>query len=564
MIFKYSKLLPIRLIEITTFDQRYQNKPFDLDDRQCYVQKFQTNDTTKLQFLSDYPDFTFKVYHLETNIQALNIDPVDKQYNVKNQTFKVYEVEIDFNQLGESDYYVEVIANGVLYQSEPINVAGFQPNTLLYEYRNSYPKSDIVFYDGFVSSFRAEGGINQFMPSFQDESYIDQQYNNTLLNSVGYRVFTLYVGNATGVPDWVGDRINEILTCDNLKIDGLYYAKANSAKWNINRAAAVQENEKTFAGYSIEITPVSNVGENVYIVEAKKPEDEIRMIQLSKIYQNHGGNLIAIGLFKNYSLLVGIGIAPALGIAPFTVNVGITPNGSEIGTFIVDAATIDDDAEYWLRNYYFRSVRTLYLSGLDSVTCDIVLDYKQYDAPALNGTINAYKGIAINSRISYLELQPGDLERDFNIATGYGNIGTEWVDFAVCGIYPGTEKYAGGTMTLCYTETSYPLKVPVNGVMVPNTGGVNKIKLSKQQLPIDPLKIFSAGSKSDESDGLTETSLIANSGQFGASRASYAMVAGSPGSPFVGNSEPMGAGADISIMQQYIIELMVVRYAKTA
>jgi len=558
MIFKYSKLLPIRLIEIKTFDQRYQNKPFDLDDRQCYVQKFQTNDTTKLQFLSDYPDFTFKIYHLDTNIQALNIDPVDKQYNVKNQTFKVYEVEIDFNQLLEGDYYVEVIANGVLYQSEPINVAGFQPNTLLYEYRNSYPKSDTIFYDGFVSSFRVEGGINQFMPSFQDESYIDQQYNNTLLNSVGYRIFTLYVGNATGVPDWVGDRINEILTCDNLKIDGLYYAKANSAKWNINRAGAVQENEKTFAGYSIEITPVSNIGENVYIVEAKKPEDEIRMIQLSKVYQNHGGDLTAIGLFKKYSILVGIGIYPGAGTAPFTITAGITSNGGEIGTFTVE------DVEYWLRDYLFDGVRTLYLTGLDSVTCDIVLDYKQYDAPALNGTINPFKGLGIGSRISYCELNPGDLDRDFTLSSGLGNTGTDWVDWAICGIYKGTEQYAGGRLILGYTETTYPLTIPVNGIAVPNTGGVNTFKLTKKQLPIDSIKIFAAGTKSDESDGLTSTSLIANSGQFGASRASYAMVAGSPGSPFVGNSEPMGEGADIPIMPQYVVELMVVRYAKTA
>lgn len=558
MVFSFSKALPIRLIEIKTFDQRYQNKPFDLDDRQCYVQKFQTNDITKLQFLSDYPDFTFKIYDLETYKEALNIDPVDKQYNIKDQTFKVYEVEIDFNQLAEGDYYVEVVANGAIYQSEPINVAAFHPNTIFFEYRNSYSKPGIIFYDGFVSSFRVEGGINQFTPSFQDESFIDQRYNNTLLSSVGYRVFTLYVGNAVGVPDWVADRINEILTCDTVKIDGVYYAKASGAKWTVNGATPITENEKTFAGYKIEITPVTNIGENVYVIEVKKPEDEIRMIQLSKIYQNHGGNLTAIGLFKKYSILVGIGIYPAANTAPFTIIAGITPGGGEIGTFTVE------DIEYWLRDYLFDGVRTLYLNGLDSVTCDIVLDYKQYDAPALNGTINPYKGLGIGSRIGYCELNPGDLERDFTLGSGLGNIGTDWVDWAICGIYPETEQYAGGKFTLCYTENTYPLNKIVNGVKVPNTGGVKTFKLTKEQLPIDPLKIFSAGSKSDESDGLTGTSLIANSGQFGSSRASYAMVAGSVGSPFVGNSEPLGKGADIPIMPEYIIELMVIRYQKTA
>lgn len=564
MIFSFSKALPIRLIEIKTFDQRYQNKPFDLDDRQCYVQKFQTNDTTKLQFLSDYPDFTFKIYDLETYKEALNIDPVDKQYNITDQTFKVYEVEIDFNQLAEGYYYVEVIANRVLYQSTPINVSGFHPNTLLFEYRNSYSKPDIIFYDGFVSSFRVEGGINQFTPSFQDESYIDQQYNNTLLNSVGFRVFILTIGNTMGVADWVADKVNEIFTFDTVKIDGVYYTKASGAKWTVNRATPITENEKTFAGYSIEITPVSNIGENVYIIEVKKPEDEIRMIQLSKIYQNHGGNLTVIGIFKNYSLLVGIGIAPALGIAPFTVNVGVTPGGSEIGKFTVDTATIDDDAEYWLRNFYFRSVRTLYLTGLDSVTCDIVLDYKQYDAPALNGTINPFKGLGIGSRISYCELNPGDIDRDFTLGSGLGNVGTDWVDWAICGIYPKTEQYAGGRLIMGYTETTYPLTKIVNGLKAPNTGGVKTFKLTKEQLPIDPLKIFAIGTVIDEKDGISANSLIATSGQFGASRASYAMAAGVPGKGFVGNSEPMGKGADIPIMPEYLVELMVVRFQKTA
>jgi hypothetical protein len=564
MIFSYSKLLPIRLIKITSFDQRYQNKPFDFDDRQCYEQKFQTDDTTKLQFLSDY-DFTFKIYDLVTSALVLDIVPVDKALNVTGQTFKVYEIEIDFNQIGEGDFYVEIIVsdeNGLqveMHQSEAIKVLVYHPETLLYEYRNSYPKSGTIFYDGFISSIRVEGGINDFTPGFDDVSFIDQEFNNTLLDSVSYRLFTLFVGNADGVPDWVGDRLNNILTCDTIKIDGVYYRKAEGAKWSQNRADPTSENEKTRAGYNIQIMPVSNVGEQVYIVEPKNIDDELRMILRQKEYLNNGANIAASGLFTANSLLYGI-LFKVSG-APLTVTIGLTVGGTEIGSFIIDS-----DNLFLTLNYPFDGVRTLYIGGLNGFTSDIRLVYLQLDAPALNGQINPYRGLGVGTKVSYIEVVPGNLSRDFNLSTGMGKPDTDWVDWAVMGIYPGTEDY-GGKMTICYKENTYPLSQPnapvVNGVTAPSSGGANTYKLTKQQLPIDSIKLFAGVTNRQELDEPNGTSYVAYRGDFGSSRATYTLVKGNNSNGFVGLSEPMGSGDDISTLSEYVVELMVLRIAKT-
>ena len=119
--------------------------------------------------------------------------------------------------------------------SEPITLADTHPDTMLLEYSHSENKDDMLFEQmPGLRRIRVEGYIADFQPQSSDTVYEDQDYNLDLLDSTAYRGWTFFVGRSdNGIPDWLLDKLNRIISLNYVLFNGKQYTKASAgAKWN--------------------------------------------------------------------------------------------------------------------------------------------------------------------------------------------------------------------------------------------------------------------------------------------------------------------------------------------
>lgn len=436
-------------------------------DKKCYFQKWQRDDQTRLQILSDHSDISFTIHDLYTDAVVLTIIPIDMEVNVIGQSFRVYEVPIDFSQLIEGEYYAVISYTNDLEQdisiySEPMMVRDEHDSTLLIQYRNSDNNFSIVFDTDIVFTIRVEGVIDQFTPQSDDVVYNDQKRNATLLSSIPYRSYTLFIGHAEGIANWMADKINRAMACDMVMIDGDYYEKTEGASWEVNRADAY-----AFLGMTLEIMPVENRFLNR--LKTGKEPGEVTIVQKISNYNDISGDMAVVGKFRENTLLEKICIirtGPA-----FNFLVGTTEGGSEIGEFqITDLVTTLNI------NWLFTAERTLYLSGVTEVSF-LSLIYKQLDEPpiptGIGGTPNPYASLGKGAMVIYHEINEGDLDRDFSVSTGLGNPDTQWEGWAISDGRNSTIDMGG----------VFPLGYKAGTNQPGDTGGVSEIKITTANLP---------------------------------------------------------------------------------
>lgn len=438
-IFRISTLNPFRFVLQYTRDARYNTLPFDekLDDNniRCFKQKWQTNDTAKVQFLSEYEDIELNFFKSDGEY-LLNVPIADSGWNIIDQTFKAYEGEVDFSLFDAGDYYGELTyvdedLNTVQYLTPTFTVAELHPDSLLWEYRNTFNYKNVIFDTGIVFNIRADGRIGDFDPQFDYESFADQEYDVTRLSSTTYRKFTMQLAKADGVPDWLLDKMNEVMNVDTIKIDGqLYQTVVDGAKWNTQRADAYPDAIATLdivettdkLGYPLE------TGDNT--------PGEFIVVQKNEEYYNQSANLTIGNRFKNYSHLTRCVIYNK-NLDTFTLNIGTTNGGSQLGSFAISDATASLQI-----NYAFQVTTTVYLTGLAGTLCDIFIDWKQYDLPPVNVNLPNNTKFVKGTVYMYEELNEGDFELHWNNGTGEGLIDTDYEGCVLSGTN-GTFDRAG-------------------------------------------------------------------------------------------------------------------------
>lgn len=176
------------------------------------------------------------------NLFAIPNTPTVMNGNIQ-VTYQQYDQVIIEQSLPNGVYYVllkyefDNTNNGnppndiMQFLSEPILVEDRHPNTVLLEYRNSYNKDFMPFQqmNGRLS-LRVEGLVFDMQPKLQSTSFQDQNFNTSLLSAQAYRGWTFFIGgNGEAVPEYVIDKINHILSCDELFIDGKRYSLADGA-----------------------------------------------------------------------------------------------------------------------------------------------------------------------------------------------------------------------------------------------------------------------------------------------------------------------------------------------
>ena len=424
----------------------YQESP-------CFFQKWEQLDTTTIQILSEYT-FTFDVVNSETGYTVSSLTPQLLETSLLNQSFSVYEVTINFLALAIEDghYHFKVgytnnLSEDITIESEIFLLQEKHEGTILVSYRNSENNFSVVFHEDLVFNIRLEGELADFSPSADDVIYNDQKRNATLLGSIPYRIFTFYVGGPQGIPDWLSDKANRILSCDAVTLNGEYYQKIEGAKWDVKRV-----DKYPFSGLTIEVMPVENRFLTKFKIQNGDIIDpsEFIIVQKIKNYSTLSGSLSLSGEFINKTLLEKICLVRTG--STFNLNVGTTPGGTEIGAF-----QITDLITTVLINKLFVVPETVYLSGMTSVSFLSII-YKQLDekpktaAPGTSGPAV----LPNNLTAIYTSETAEDLNLNFNMTSGIGRAGTDWENWFVADGRNGTQNL-GGFTTIGFDPTDYPI-----------------------------------------------------------------------------------------------------------
>jgi microcystin-dependent protein len=500
--FIYAPINPIKLTQIVDFDTRYNSLPFDFQQNagglEAYAQKYETGDTVKLQMLSDFIP-TLNVKDLATSRTVSSISYTTPSNSIVGQTYTLYEFEIDWATIGIGTYYLELFytdSGTQTWQSEAISVALKWPDTILFEYNNSENQFTVLFNTGIVFNLRVEGTIAEYTPEFDDVIYNDQLKNTTKLNAVPYRTFNLYVANARGIPQWMADKVNWVFGCDQIKIDGVYYQNTSGAKWEVNRN---EPDGPKLIGLKLPIIEVDNKFLQSLTSESNAPEG-FTVVELVKNNLAKTADFSITGIFKKNSLLKNIVVYN--NGANFTLSVGTTPGGNDIGQWNVDSDRTAIDRKYL---FPASGSTTVYVSGLTAAgtaNADILFDYLQFDqtsTPPGSDTVPSF--FPKNFKGEWIAINPTDFTRDWDLATGLGKVDTDYYGCAICDGRNGTPDL-GGKVSIGYvwdtTNPNWELGYDALGTVV----GVSSIRQTLAQLAPHSHPIRSTNSRASSSTGV--------------------------------------------------------------
>lgn len=238
---------PIRFKGIDYFD-------FDFYSKSCqYLQKWQKGDVIYLQFLAD-ESVTIKVVDKATNISVLTVNSVVIPTYLVDQDFDVYEASISLSDIDYGCYYLKITnSENESVISHTFDYQEFWPETLLLKYSNSENDFDTIFDTGIEFMLRVEGVIHNFTPKTDTDVYFSQRKNPVQLFANPFRQFTLQIGRAKGVSEWIADLFNLAFACDQKSIDSVKFERNEGADWEVIRV-----DNYPLIGMSIEILPKEN------------------------------------------------------------------------------------------------------------------------------------------------------------------------------------------------------------------------------------------------------------------------------------------------------------------
>jgi len=526
---------------------QYNNRPFaDKVGEDCYYIKRQRTDTAvKMQIISDYADVELNFYVFHTREFALNVPFAPIGIPITGATFKGYECTIDFSDLAEDIYYGEITYtdendNVIIWRTPPIDVKNEHLDTILFEYTDVVNRLGVIFDTKIEFNFRVEGILRNYQPSSSDEDYVDQKYNSISLNSIPYRVFDLFIG-AFGVqqyPDWLIEKLNFIFACKLKKIEGEYYNKADGAKFEVTRPT-----QKDDRGYP-KITVIQD--ENLGIQEYKTGDEPIGdLIVVRKSYKvgdNISTNQVVAGVFTDNTTLCRIDLWN-YGMDAFTL---VIDDGTDVlGSFEIDGTNLTEALELVK---IFNSPKDLNLTGIVGTDLKIYLVYDQLDAPVLNPVSG--EGVYMPKTIyTYYEEAPGDVDNDWNVATGQGQPDTQFEGCVMLGTN-GTDDIAD--MVLLNWDR-------LNPATLQTVIGSNEVILVRDNLPAEGVEMFANQQNDTPNDfpGADDTVAIA-ADPAAQSRKAYAMNKGSIVAT-IGKTANLGSAVPVDITP---LGYIVLRFVK--
>lgn len=236
-----------------------------------YIQKFYTTDRILIQVLSD--DSGDVVSSSINDLVSGSRTTVNLTSYQINSSTTLYYAQI--SNLGDSVYslLVQESNSGSIYESEPFVVCSdpsILQETCLIEYSNEDNNSPFnnIFWVGNIQQvfeFRIEGG---FKPGGIDFKVENEQFRNQLQNivelySVPYATYNLTCGNAAGIPYWMIEFVNNILSLTYFFVNGERYVRSGNS--------VPEKNQISEDGQMFNTTILLEKNKNAYLFLSPNP-----------------------------------------------------------------------------------------------------------------------------------------------------------------------------------------------------------------------------------------------------------------------------------------------------
>jgi hypothetical protein len=224
-----------------------------------YIQPWTQYDNIKIQCQSNAGIPQLRAINCNNQVM-LNITMTQKQQNVYEPDYFIYEGTIDCGLLDEGIYYLEIAVGAILLISEPIDVRDEHPGTLLIEYSHYKFYQNIIFETGYAPMIRVHGLLQYKPPGSKDTLYEDQVLDIVMIQSKPFRLWDMIVGAGEPIPDWMIDKLNRVVGCSTLQIEDVLYTKNEGAKWELNDVVGYG----ALSTYTIELREAINADSKIF------------------------------------------------------------------------------------------------------------------------------------------------------------------------------------------------------------------------------------------------------------------------------------------------------------
>jgi hypothetical protein len=242
-------------------DWQFGDTILDFEQKVCYKRRWQTTDSIRLQFQSNYSPVNLKLIRATDDVVLYDVNLAAVRTNMDDPDYKIYQGDVALNPFPVGYYYLKLsigVGAVLILVSDVFEISVFCENTLLLEYQHRKYYADVFFETGFSPSFRIPAILKPKPPGSIDTIYEDQEANLEMLKSVPYQLWNLSIG-PEGIPPVDIKRISFMLGCSSLRIDGRYYTKNDGAK--------LEEKSEEFypmSGWSIELREKLNRSSVIY------------------------------------------------------------------------------------------------------------------------------------------------------------------------------------------------------------------------------------------------------------------------------------------------------------
>jgi len=255
-------LNPIRLVSpFSKYNGLFFNAIPEHEEQVCYTQKFCNADTIAFQLALP----AGAIVDFDANLVGDNevVQIPWESLTLDDSEYDYFEFSKSLSGISEGIYQVELEVEWndgkkIYLVSEPMCIKPVHPDTILIHYSHSGNEFGLLFHPEEGDReymIRVEGGFasDGFLPGSKDVVYRDQPYNTVLLSSVPYATHKITFGDGRGIPNWLADKLNRILSCSEVKLNGEQYTRADGAKME-----AVREKGIPLAAWTIELAKIEN------------------------------------------------------------------------------------------------------------------------------------------------------------------------------------------------------------------------------------------------------------------------------------------------------------------
>lgn len=454
-----------------------------------------------------------------------------------------------------------VDANRQSYISCPIDVQQNHPDTQLIQYQNSENTESVLFHpaDIILQTRIAGNFIGGYQPKDSRETFEDQPYNPVLLNGFNYDIYTHYLtGYELQLPDWRIKQLNMIWAkCDQVKIDYEFYVAVGDFKGE--RPTSTYNRNGYNYERDLQIVKGFEFGQ---LTAGTTPTGDLIVVRktwpATVPFPLFSNSFAINGVFTQYSTIDYFEtINPDF--STFILKLGTTVGGNQI--YEGEIGTPNTDTTIELIETHrpltgFNAATTVYITIPAGISIRFIIVYDQLDSPAVSTGGGSGKLGRQGSACYYKELVAGYFTRDWDIATGFGRVDSEYEGCQILDEAAGKVIYAWDRSTI---DPDLGRGTPgVTGALqIGNIG--NELAIARANLPTEGLNMFAdqQNNTHDDFPGGTDTvALVADPGT--QPQKAYAMLKGTIEATR-GRTELMGAGTSINIGNDGLIYLFYIQ-----